>query len=180
MNKKEKIDVLNDILEDLEVVAEQYNHYIQTLKLTGTERGRLLGSGIRRYGFIDLVSDLAAANPDFTPPYIDIESLKKMIREIEVLRNISSILQGLDIQNNNHLLEKGDAAYRIALTYYNTVKQASHQGFSGANAIFNELKPFFKSMGRRKSSKPTEKQVLQDLKALMHGTKTGKILVENE
>jgi hypothetical protein len=41
------------------------------------------------------------------------------------------------------------------------------------------LQPFFQNM-RRKNSEPTQHEVERDVKALLHGQKDGKIIIENE
>ena len=64
--------------------------------LTTAERKRLRGSGVRRFGFIDKVSDTAEAYPQFWPTSVNGEDghvdfqdkLKESLREIEVLRNM--------------------------------------------------------------------------------------------
>ena len=91
------------------------------------ERRRLRGSGIRRYGFIDKVSDTATGNPEFIPPFMSLDDLKNLVRQIEVLRNISANLQQMLRMVNDELLITGDEAFRIALMYYNTVRDASRR-----------------------------------------------------
>ncbi|MDR0206763.1 MAG: hypothetical protein LBI45_05860 [Bacteroidales bacterium] len=171
---------LQQIHDEVYNIMEKFPDISQDVALSEAERRRLQGSGIRRYGFIDKVSDLAAANTDFVPPFMSIDDLKDLVRQIEILRNTSANLQQLLRMVNDELLVTGDEAYRIALMYYNSVRDASRRRVPGAAALFNMLRPFFTSMGRRKTDEPTEKEIEKDVKALLHGKKEDEIIVKNE
>jgi len=170
-------------LENLQTILNNAITLLQAnspdVALSEAERRRLLGSGVRRYGFIDKVSDFAVANPEFIPPYMNEADLKDAIRQIELLRDISATLQQLLRITNDDLLVAGDEAYRIALMYYNSVKEAANRRVPGAEAIFRILRAFF-SRPRRAKEEPTEMEVERDLKALLHGKKEGEIIVKNE
>jgi len=170
-------------LEKLQTLLNGANTLLQDnspdVALSEAERRRLLGSGVRRYGFIDKVSDFAVANPDFIPPYMDEQALKDAIRQIELLRDVSANLQQMLRITNDDLLIVGDEAYRIALMYYNSVKEAANRRVPGAEAIFRILRAFF-SRSRRAKDAPTEMEVERDVKALLHGKKDGEIIVKNE
>jgi len=61
--------------------------------LTTSDRRRLQGSGVRRYGFIDKVSDVATDYPQFWPGSVNgtvdfQDAMKDRLREIEALRNL--------------------------------------------------------------------------------------------
>ncbi|MCL2289196.1 MAG: hypothetical protein FWC34_00595 [Bacteroidetes bacterium] len=170
---------LKAIHDEVYNLMEKFPEISQDVALADAERRRLLGSGIRRYGFIDKVSDLAAGNPEFVPPFMNLEDLKDLIRQIEILRNTSANLQQLLRMVNDELLVDGDEAYRLALMYYNSVRDAARRRVPGAAALLNMLRPFF-SRSRRRSDEPTEKEIERDVKALLHGTKDGEIIVKNE
>ena len=152
---------------------------MQTEALTHAERRRLQGSGIRRYGFIDKVSDVAEANPEFAPAFFNSGDLKERLREIEILRNISTALAQMLRITDDVLLQVSDDAFQMALGYYNTVREAARRRQPGAQAIFNILRPFF-NRPRRAGDEPTEQEVERDLKALIHGKKDGEIIIRNE
>jgi hypothetical protein len=171
---------LKKLHDEVYNLVETFPEISQDVALSDSERRKMLGSGIRRYGFIDKVSDLAVANPDFIPPYMNEGDLKDLIRQIEVLRDTSVNLQQLSRMVNDELLVTGDDAYRLALMYSNSVRDASRRRVPGAEALFNTLKPFFKSMSRRKTGEPTEKGIVKDVKAILHGKKDGEIIIKNE
>jgi len=165
------LDTLRNGMEDLLTISPDSS-------LTDAERRRLLGSGVRRYGFIDKVSDVATDNPEFVPPFLDVKELKSLIRIIEVERSLSATLRQLLRINNDNLLVTSDTAFQMALMYYNTVRDASRRRVQGAEAIFRLLQLFFRRR-RPTSDEPTENEVERDVKALLKGKKDGKIVVEN-
>jgi hypothetical protein len=59
---------LETLKSDLDDAIAALQEHSPESALTDSERRRLLGSGVRRYGFIDKVSDFAVANPNFVPP----------------------------------------------------------------------------------------------------------------
>jgi hypothetical protein len=152
---------------------------MQAEALTHAERLRLLGSGVRRYGFIDKVSDIATVNPEFAPAFFDDAELKELLRKIELLRNISASFQQLVRMTDDVLLQVSDSAFQMALAYYNTVREASRRRVPGAQAIFRILQAFFRR-GRRTDEEPTEPEVERDVRALLHGKKDGEIIIRNE
>ena len=165
--------------ESLITILEGFMEFAPDTAMSGAERQRMLGSGVRRYGFIDKVSDIAKVNPEFIPPFLDIDELKKAIRDIEDLRNISVTLQQLLQVNNDLFLIISNNAFRLALMYYNTVRDASRRRVPGAEALFRMLQPFFRRP-RRTGEEPTEMELERDVKALLHGKKDGRIVIENE
>jgi len=171
---------LESIHEEVYNLMTAFQKLAQDVAPSEAERRRLRGSGIRRYGFIDKVSDTATGNPEFIPPFMNLDDLKDLVRQIEVLRNISANLQQMLRMVNDELLITGDEAFRIALMYYNTVRDASRRRVPGAAALFNMLRPFFTSSARRSSDEPTESEIERDVKALLHGKKDGEIIIKNE
>jgi hypothetical protein len=172
--------------EDLDYINETINSLVDGLmglsndsELSFAERKRLQGSGVKRYGFIDKVSDSALENPDFVPPYMNVDVLKALMRQIETLRNITESLQQLLRMSNDLLLLTGDEAYRISLMYYTAIREAANRRVPGAMAIYQILQAFFHRSSSG-SNQPTEAQVERDVKALLRGRKDGKVIVENE
>jgi len=170
---------LEQLLEDIDKIRQDMRVDMQNEALTTAERRRLRGSGVRRYGFIDKVSDVAEANPEFAPPFFSNTELKNRLREIEILRNISVALSQMQRITDDVLLQVSDDAFQLALGYYNTVREASRRRIPGAQAIFRLLQLFF-NRPSRPSDEPTEQEVERDLKALLHGKKDGEIIIRNE
>ena len=173
------IDDLQQTLNDAQVLQETMKLIMQRKGLSAAGRRSMRGAGIRRYGFIDEVSDLAEANPKFAPAFFNSDILKDKLRKIELLRNISVALRQMLRLNDDALLIESDAAYQMALGYYNTVREASHRRQAGAQTVFKALQPFFRRKPRH-SAEPTQAEVERDVRALLHGKKEGKIVIEHE
>ena len=173
------VDNLEQLQSDVRAALVVMQHDMQTDALTSAERKRLQGLGTSRYGFTDKVKDFAVTNPEFAPSFFSAATLDVRIREAEILRDISADLEQMLRINNDVLLEVSDDAYNMALSYYNTVHEAAKRKRPGAQAIFNTLKSFFRRRTRKKAE-PTTMEVERDVRALLHGTKDGKIVVENE
>jgi hypothetical protein len=180
---EEKTLVPSNLLE--KVQSDMDDAIQQLLAITGdstmseADRRRLLGSGVRRYGFIDKTTDIGTANPEFAPPFLDLQALRDLIRQIEVLRNINASLQQLIRLNGDLLLTTSDEAFRLALMYYNSVRDASRRRVPGAQAIFRILQLFF-SRRRPTSDQPTDAEIERDVRALLKGKKDGEIIIKNQ
>jgi len=172
-------DNLLQLLDDLENLFDTMNIDMLTTALTTAQRRRLQGSGVRRYGFIDKTSDVSEEFPQFAPPYFNTNTLKIKLREIEIVRNLLTMLQAMSRIGSDVLLLLSDEAFQMALAYYNSVGEAARRRQPSAEAVFKVLQLYF----RRRSSQteePTEPEVERDLRALLHGRKEGKIVIENE
>ena len=165
---KAEILQLHDSLEN----ALNYN-------LSTVERLRKLGSGVRRYGFIDKVSDVASNNMQFAPMMFSDTDLKNILRKIEELRNILLLINQFGRTINDLLLISGDEAFQLALMYYNSVRELARRRVPGAEDTYRLLQTFFRR-GRRPDEEPTEEEVETDVRALLHGKKDGKIVIEHE
>jgi hypothetical protein len=164
-------------------IDDAFNVYVDYVvgetTISDAERRRLLGSGVRRYGFIDKVSDIALVNSEYAPPFMNLPGLKNNLRLIEALRDIATRINQLSRFNSDLLLTYGDEAYRQALSYYNTVREAARSRTPGALEVYRMLQLYFKKM-RNGAGEPTEPEVERDVRALLHGKKDGKIVIENE
>jgi hypothetical protein len=66
----------------------------------------------------------------------------------------------------------------MALLFYNNVKAMAKRGDPMARALAETMKTYFKKK-KSDSEEPTQREILRDVKALEHGTKDGKIVIEN-
>jgi hypothetical protein len=72
-----------------------------------------------------------------------------------------------------------DRAYHDAVEYYNAVKEAARQRVTGAEAAYDALKDYFKR-AKHASTEPTDAEIERDVRSLLHGTKDGRVVIENE
>jgi hypothetical protein len=145
--------------------------------LSAIQRRRKIGAGIRNYGFIEKVADLAEANPQFAQFFRPVD-LRNAVRNIDACRDLALLLQSFARLVSNTMLVYSDEGFGMSLIYYNSVKEISRRGDPSAMELFRALQPFFKRP-KRASAEPTEKELERDLHALIHGKKDGKIVVEN-
>ncbi|GHT33380.1 hypothetical protein FACS189434_07340 [Bacteroidia bacterium] len=79
------------------------------------------------------------------------------------------------------MMASGDEACHDALMYYNNVREVARQRVPGAEAVYKQLSPYFKKSKRKgENEEPTQAEVERDVRALLHGTKDGKVIIENE
>jgi hypothetical protein len=147
--------------------------------LTPTDRRRLLGTGFKYTGFIDAAYEGAVANPNLLPSYMPAAKFKDDVDDYTRKHNLYIILDQFTREVWDSMLASGDNAYRDALDYYNSVKEATRRHVPGAETEYNRLKSFFKK-SKPLSDQPTEMEVERDVRALLHGTKEGRVVVENE
>ena len=171
---------LQQLTDDLNSVISRLQLYFAIGDMTDAERRRLLGAGVRRYGFLDKTSDLAAAFPQYSPAMFSVAEMKEKIRDVEFLRNIHTAASELARLASSALAVEGDAAFKLALRYYASVQQLARQGDQGAQAIFRVLELFFKRSKRTaEQEEPTDHQLERDFHALLHGRRDGQITIES-
>jgi hypothetical protein len=145
--------------------------------LTTAQRRRKIGPGTQNYGFVDKVSDLAEVNLKYTS-FFGITNLKNCIRNVETCRDLAIALLAFYRIATNAMLIYSDDAYSMALIFYNLVKEMSRQGDPVAIELYRDLKTHFKKK-KRGSDEPTEMEIERDARALLHGKKDGRIVIEN-
>jgi len=156
-------------MEDFREVSENYLNRIQ--------RRRKIGAGIKNYGFIEKVADLAEANPQFAQ-FFSTADLRNCIKNFDVCRDLALLLQAFARLVTNTMLVYSDEAYRLSGIFYNNVKELSRRGNPMAMELFHTLQPFFKRP-KRAGAPLSEKEELRDAKAISRGKKDGKIIFEN-
>jgi hypothetical protein len=161
---------LQDWLGEMQTLFQNTSTLVPELDntvLSPVERRRLLGSGVRRYGYIDQVSDVAADYPQFWPSLVSgaadasgaadfQDMLKERLREIEAMRNLLVWLRMADRVVSDMLLVTSNEAFRIANTYYASVRAASRSNLMGARQVFQLLQSFWKRPRRGSSEEPTQ------------------------
>ena len=167
-----------EILNDLRTMIAKFRSY-SNFMLTPEERRRLISSGIKNYGFLDKTSDLASVHGQYFPAMFNIDDFKEEIRDVEFCRNLMSIIDEFSRTVANSMYVYSDGAFRMALRFYNSVRELARAGDPGAIVVFNMLRPYFRRH-RIAGDEPTEHEVERDVRALLHGTKDGKIVIENE
>jgi len=176
---------LHTWLGELQIMFENFAELVPELEnteLNTNDRKRLLGSGVRRYGFIEKVLEVGRDYPQFWPAFGgDEAALRERVDEIDVLRNLLVWFRVAARTVGDLLLLAGDDAFRIAGSYYATSRDGARRKNPDAVQVFEMLRLFWRHRRRMSSSEePTMHEVLRATDALLHGRKDGQITVRNE
>jgi hypothetical protein len=126
------------ILEAIDLFA----HFGKTF--TPTDRTRLIGAGIKNFGFIETSFNSASTNPNLLPQYLKIDKYKDGINDFKRKQSISLLIQQFAQNVSDGMLSAGDTAYHDSLEYYEAVKEASRHHVPGAEQEYDLLKKYFK------------------------------------
>ncbi|MCL1958233.1 MAG: hypothetical protein FWF68_01390, partial [Spirochaetes bacterium] len=152
---------------------EDFSRHLRAL-----DRKRLNGVGLKKLGFIGRALLLAAENSEFLPHYLTLQKFQDDNQYFLSLRSAFDVLMQVREILWNVIIEASDILYTDALEYYASVREAAKRRVDPAETLFNDLAVFFKR-GTRTGEEPTERKTLTDTKALLHGKKDGKIIIEN-
>jgi hypothetical protein len=174
---------LQEWLNDLQMMNKVIFHNLPDFAnaaLSPKERRRSLSSGVRRYGFIDKVSDTAVAYPEFWPADIaGLDDMKAMMREIEVLRNLMILFRKLARLAEDRFLTLSNEAFLLANAYYASVRIAARRKNLDAEQVFQMLRSFW-LRPRKNSGTPTRKKLGRNAKAVAEGKRDGEIYMKTE
>ena len=172
-------------LDELQIMFDNFSEIVPELSntvLDTTDRRRLLGSGVRRYGFIEKTVDVAGEFPQFWPSFVtDGEKLKELVHEIEVLRNLLVWFRYASRIVGDLLLVAGDDAFRLAGSYYATARDGARRQIPEAVQVFQMLQLFWRRRRRTSSSdEPTMHELERNFHGVLHGTKDGTVSAHHE
>jgi hypothetical protein len=164
-------EMLNGFVEDFDI----------NTNLSGKERLRLFGAGVRNFGFIEKAFDIARENPSFLPPQFPANILKITLEDFEESRQLFWILQQFLNAANELMLMRADECFRLALRIYGNLREMNRAKVPGADVLYNTLLTFFRRRPRTANeAEPTQKQLERDFMKLIHGHADGDIEIVNE
>ena len=180
---EETIQYLHTMFEEMQILFGNFSELLPQLEntdLNPTERLRLRGSGVRRYGFIEKVFEVSGDFPQFWPPFGEgRKDMDQYVKEIDVLRNLLIWFRYVARVVQDLLLIAGDNAFRVASSYYAFTREGARRKNPEAAQVFQMLQLFWKRP-RRANGEPTMLEVERDARALMRGKKDGEVSVRNE
>jgi hypothetical protein len=170
------LKALMNMIGNLETLFSSYAN-----TFTSKDRTRLIGGGIKNFGFIQTAHRSAAANPQFVPPYLNMKEFTDSVQDFSSKSVLLTRAQQFAQQVADSMLLSSDTGYHYAVEYYSSVKEATRQRVPGAEAEYKLLSRFFKK-GKPSDdgAEPTHAQIERDVAGLLHGTKEGRIVIENE
>ena len=170
---------LNDLQTGLQNTASLVPQLDNT-ELNTNDRRRLLGSGVRRYGFIEKVFEVSAEYSQFWPPFgTDREALNESVKEIDVLRNLVIWFRHAGRLAQDLLLIASDDAFRAACAYYALARDGARRKNSEAVQVYQMLKLFWHKR-RRTPKEPTLPEIERDFHRVLYGLKDGTVSAQHE
>ena len=95
--------------------------------------------------FVGKALGYAKTNPQFMPAYVNIPELEIDFNAVIDLTGFAHICDKLTNGLSDTITLSGSEAYVAALSYYNSVKNASKMNVPGAKAIYDDLKKRFEN-----------------------------------
>ena len=176
-------DLINGIISEIEAMMSEFieDENIDT-SMTGKERLRLFGAGVRNFGFIEKSWDIARDNPQFVPPNFSLEKMETSIHELEEARQLLWVLQQFAQVVSEFLLTKTDTSFRDALRVYGNLREQSRSKVPGARELYMALLTFFRRRRRttEDGGEETQAQLERNFMKLIHGKADGHIEIVNE
>jgi hypothetical protein len=164
------IESIIDNLANAKTDLENYAAHLRAL-----DRKRLQSIGTRKEGFAQRAYRLAMDNPEFLPNYLEQERYAEDCNRFLILQTAVDLESQIHELLKNINIECMDYFYTDGLDFYAAVREAAKRRVDAAEAIHTELyDTYFKKMGNKHETEPTEKQQLKDAKAIILGTKEGK------
>jgi hypothetical protein len=167
------IEEINGEFARIRSKLENYAAHLRAL-----DRRRLNGIGIKTEGFISTAYHYAALNPDFLPHYLPLDKFGEDHAYFQGFKTLLESVEQLREMIWNITIQSGDVVYTDSLEFYAMAREAAKRRIDPAEAIYNELKPFFKRR-RKNTDKPTVKKTLSHANALLHGDRDGEIVIKN-
>lgn len=144
-------------LTDEEV--QQVQQAVQTLKsvldgklitLKPKEKQRLPKMSDGSIPFVEKALEYTRMNPEFKPPYVDVDELSTDLAAVKVLNAIFQPLAQLVADIESSILTSGSEAYVAALAYYNSVKGAAKSNVPNAKTVADDLSIRFAQKSKTK------------------------------
>jgi hypothetical protein len=180
--KNTKLDnLVQDIIYDLNNLLRNFMEEKDINEsMTGKDRMRLIGAGVRNYGFIEKSYDIARENPQFMPPFFSIQEMAANLHDLDDVRQLVLILEKFLAVANTVLLVRGDRCFREGLRVYGSLRELRRGNVPGAEELFGALLSYFRRRRRPGEEEPTIKELEKDFHSLIKGTSDGKIEIINE
>lgn len=111
--------------------------------LSMKERQTLPKAADKTVSFLDKSLDYSQQNPQFVPPFLNVQEFNKDINLSEKLLSGARPLRMLADKMEDTAMLASSEAYQAALLFYQSVKAAAKMGVPGAQTIYEDLKARF-------------------------------------
>jgi hypothetical protein len=141
---------INFIVPDevITLVTEKLNEAVAALQpyliaLTPEERQTIPKMSGKTMPFVEKTLEYGESAPQFAPPYMDREAPFSDMKVLQQLTPLFRIIKAMNDGLDDTIMEAGGEGFVNALSYYNSVKQASKMNVPGAKSIFEDLSKRF-------------------------------------
>jgi hypothetical protein len=134
-------EVIATVTTKLNEVAEALRPYL--IALTPQERQELPKMSDGTLPFVQKCLGYCQTNPEFAPPFIDVEGLFDDMKVFEQLLPLYRVVLQLENKLSDTSMQAGAESFQSALSYYNSVKYAARMDAPGAKAIAEDLSKRF-------------------------------------
>lgn len=134
-------DVITNVATKLNEIVDAMRPYL--IALTPAERQELPKMSDGTLPFVQKCLGYCQSNPEFAPPFIDIEGLFGDMKVFEQLLPMYRLVVQLENKLSDTSMQAGAESYLSALSYYNSVKYAARMNTPGAKAIAEDLSKRF-------------------------------------
>jgi hypothetical protein len=170
------LTVIRQITQFLIGMIKELDDYAANLR--GLDRQRHNGVGMKRLGFIEAALRLGEKFPQYYPHWLDTAKFQYDLDIYNGVRSLVEVCRSLEEKVWNINIEASDMVYTDALEYYSQVQDAAERRIDSAETLYAELNKFFRH-GEMESGQPSEKKIKRDADALLHGRKSGEVIIKN-
>ena len=143
---------LSAILDALKTLKEKSPFMIT---LTSQERKELAKLGEKSMGFEAKCEAYMNSHPEFMPGYIQAEELQRDRLLRSQISQFLPLLHAYVAAIEDTLMAAKSDVYLSDLAYYHSVRDATHRGIPGAEAIYNDLSSRFPGSRRKTPGTPS-------------------------
>jgi hypothetical protein len=176
------IEPFPELLENLRAESIEINNALRDVVedgLSAMNRHQKNAISDIRLGFVNDVARFLEVEAALQPYGFDATYFHQLMEQLNYAVVINTELGSAMRLMRDVQIVTGDVLFNLALLWYRNIQVLSERRVPGAEAIYRELRTHFRRHSSlRSDQQPTEKQILRDAKALLHGKKDGEIVIE--
>jgi hypothetical protein len=130
----EDLQAVKDMIASINELLEPY-----LITLSPEERDKLLEMSEECEPFVAKVMDYAVTNPEFLPPFVQIEDVKKDWHDSSSFLSIFRSIQKLESNLSDTVRVISSDAFETALNYFRCVKIAANMDVPNSQIICDDL-----------------------------------------
>jgi hypothetical protein len=144
-----EIDKINTAIKTLTDALQPY-----LIALEAEDKASLPKMKDKTIAFAEKASQYMQNNPEFTPPYLDVNEFKKDYHAFNILNQFLKPLVQLVSNLEDTSVLCGSEALQSTLLYYNSIKMGAKGNVPGAKAIYDDLSVRFEAQKALKKKEP--------------------------